>query len=249
MVQVRRAGQRFATRTDWLESRHCFSFGEHYDPDNVAHGRLLVSNDDVVTVGAGFGDHPHRDAEIVTWVLSGSLVHEDSFGHRGIVYPGLAQRMSAGRGIVHAERNDAYRIDPNRPAEPVRFVQMWVRPDEAGTEPSYQQRELDLSDLARGWVPVASGGSPDALVTLGAQDATLWVTELAAGVSRNLPDGPYVHLYVARGQVELESQGRLADGDAVNLLEGDSVRLVAAGPLRVTGRGPLAELLVWETGP
>lgn len=238
---MRRAVERAATRTGWLSSRHSFSFGEHYDPANVGHGRLMVNNDDVVTAGAGYDDHPHRDAEIVTWVLSGSLVHEDSFGHRGIVYPGLGQRMSAGSGIVHAERNDAFRLDASRPAEPVRFVQMWVRPDEAGTPPSYAQRELDLSDLGRDWVPVASGSHSDAGVTLGARDATFWVTQLADGANRWLPEGPYVHVYIAVGAVELEAQGRLS--------EGDSVRLAGAGPLRVTGRGALAEVLVWVTGP
>ena len=87
---------------------------------------------DLVRVGAGYPDHPHRDAEIITWVLSGSLVHEDSRGNSGLIYPGLVQRMSAGSGIVHAERNDAYRIDPTLPAEPVHFIQMWIRPDEPG---------------------------------------------------------------------------------------------------------------------
>ncbi|MBA3529207.1 MAG: pirin family protein, partial [Propionibacteriaceae bacterium] len=100
IIEVRRAGQRFATSTDWLESRHCFSFDDHYDPANVAHGRLIVSNDDLVSTGAGFADHPHRDAEILTWMLSGSLLHEDSNGNRGVTYRGLAARMSAGRGIV-----------------------------------------------------------------------------------------------------------------------------------------------------
>ena len=239
-MQVRRAGQRFLTRTDWLESRHLFSFGEHYDPANVSHGRLLVSNDDLLGVGQGYDDHPHANAEIVTWVLSGSLVHEDSTGHRGVIYPGLAQRMSAGRGIVHAERNDAHRTDADRPAEPVRFVQMWVRPDIADVPPSYQQREVDLGGLRSGWLPVASGPHVDAAVTLGAREATFWVTVLAAGFTRLLPGAPYVHLYVARGAVEVETVGLVA--------EGDSVRVTGPAALRVTGYSPEAELLVWAMG-
>lgn len=243
-VDVRRAGQRFLTRTAWLESRHTFSFGEHYDPANIGHGRLLVSNDEVVQAGTGFDDHPHRDAEIVTWVLSGSLVHTDSSGSRGIVHPGLAQRLSAGSGIVHSERNDAFRLDPDRPAEPVRFIQMWLRPDESGLQPSYQQRELDLGTLDGGWVPVASGEHPDAAVTLGARAATFWVTRLPHGTTRVLPEAPYLHLYVAVGMVDLEEAGTLA--------EGDSVRVSGAAALRLTGAagpeaGP-AEVLVWTMG-
>lgn len=236
-VDVRRAGQRFSTRTEWLDSRHGFSFGAHYDPDNVAHGRLLVNNDDLIRSGSGFADHPHRDAEIVTWVLSGSLVHQDSTGHRGVIYRGLAQRMTAGAGIVHSERNDAFRLDATRAAEPVHFVQMWVRPDESGLAPSYQQRELDPAELSRSWLPVASGHHPDAAVSLGTRDSTLWVTVLEKGVTRTLPRAAFVHLYVASGQLELESAGRLDTGD--------SVRLTGAAGLRVTGLSR-AEVLVWQ---
>ena len=108
-VDVRRTDDRFKTRIDWLDSKHSFSFGHHRDPDNTHHGLLLVSNDDVVLPGAGFDTHPHRDMEIVTWVLKGSLVHQDSEGNTGVLYPGLAQRMSAGTGILHSERNDSWR--------------------------------------------------------------------------------------------------------------------------------------------
>jgi redox-sensitive bicupin YhaK (pirin superfamily) len=238
-IDVHRAADRFLTRTDWLTSRHAFSFGEHYDPDNVGHGSLLVSNDEVVASGRGFDDHPHRDTEIVTWVLSGSLVHEDSAGHRGTVYPGLAQRLTAGAGVVHAERNDAYRLDPTRPAEPVHYVQMWVRPDVSGGAPSYQQREFDLGDLAADWLPVASGSRSDATVSLGSASSTLWATVLGGLGTRVLPAAPFVHLYLARGEVDVEAVGRLATGD--------SVRLSGEASLRVTGVTD-AELLVWEMG-
>ena len=106
-IDVRRAADRFATRIPWLDSHHSFSFGGHYDPANTHHGLLLVNNDDIVAPGTGFDTHPHRDMEIVTWVLRGSLVHQDSTGHAGVIYPGLAQRMSAGTGILHSEKNDA----------------------------------------------------------------------------------------------------------------------------------------------
>src|ERR1041385_2412430 len=106
-IDIRRADQRPHTQLGWLDSHHSFSFGAHYDPDNTHHGLLLVSNDDRVRGGTGFSTHPHRDMEIVTWVLDGSLEHKDSQGHKGIIYPGLAQRMSAGSGIWHSEINNS----------------------------------------------------------------------------------------------------------------------------------------------
>src|SRR3954471_8082191 len=112
-IDVRRAGDRFWTRIGWLDSPPPFSFGQHYDPANTHFGLLLVSNDDVVAPGTGFETHPHRDMEIVTWVLDGQLVHQDSTGHNGVIYPGLAQRMSAGSGILHSEKNDAWRLVPD----------------------------------------------------------------------------------------------------------------------------------------
>ncbi|HET9779463.1 MAG TPA: pirin family protein [Propionibacteriaceae bacterium] len=236
-IELRRAVERFVTRTDEAETYHSFSFGDHYDPMNVGFGRLMVNNDDLVRVGGGYPDHAHRDAEIVTWVLSGSLVHEDSRGNSGLIYPGLAQRMSAGSGIVHAERNDAYRIDPTRPAEPVHFIQMWVRPDKPGGPSSYQQGELALDDLASDWVPIASGRHPDAVVSLGSLSSTLWVSVLPTGISRTLPDGDLLHVYLAGGIVDVEAIGRLEAGD--------SLRLSGSAQLDVSARAE-AELLVWQ---
>jgi redox-sensitive bicupin YhaK (pirin superfamily) len=236
VLQLRRASERFRTAGGGIDTRHGFSCGAHYDPDRVGHGPLLVLNEESLLAGRGFDDHPHADAEIVTWVLSGSLVHADSRGHAGLVVPGLAQRMSAGTGIVHAERNDAFRTDPSRPAEPAHFVQMWLRPDVAGSAPGYAQRELDLAELGRGWRPVASGSDPDAAVSLGSAGSTLWVTVLDAGVRRELPTGPLAHLYVARGAVDVESVGPMAAGD--------TLELTGEAALGVTGHVE-AELLLW----
>ena len=236
-IEVRRAEQRFLTRTDWAETHHSFSFGEHYDPGNVSFGPLLVNNDDVVQARAGYADHPHRDAEIITWVLSGSLVHQDSRGNSGLIYPGLAQRMSAGSGIVHAERNDAYRIDPARPVEPVHFIQMWIMPDESGVTPSYQQHQLALGDLERSWVPVASGRHRDAVVSLGSRGSTLWCGVLRTGTSRTLPGGDLLHVYLARGIVDVETIGPLEAGDSLRLSDSAQPRLSARAE---------AEVLVWQ---
>lgn len=243
-IQVRRAGERFHTvagtgpgAAGWARTWHSFSFGDHYDPDLVGFGALVAHNEETVASGAGYADHPHRDTEIVTWVLSGSLVHVDSAGHRGVVHPGLAQRMSAGSGIVHAERNDAFRLDPDAVPAPVHFVQMWVRPDQSGVTPSYASRALDLADLDHGWLPVASGTRADAAVDLGSAASTLWATRLAEGRVVTLPDAPRLHVFVAAGGVEVESVGLLGPGDAL--------QVVGPAALRVTGLGP-AELLVWE---
>jgi hypothetical protein len=124
VIDVRRAAERFSTRTEWLASRHSFSFGEHYDPANVGFAALVAHNDDVVAVGAGYDTHPHADTEIVTWVLEGSLVHLDSRGGSHVLVQGSVQLLSAGSGVLHSERNDA----PGA-ARPTRFVQMWLRPD------------------------------------------------------------------------------------------------------------------------
>ena len=236
-IAVHRADSRFRTRTDGTDTWHSFSFGEHYDPGNVSFGPLLVHNDDLVQTGAGYPDHRHRDAEIVTWVLAGSLVHEDSAGNRGLVVPGLAQRMSAGSGIVHAERNDAFRLDPTRPATPVRFVQTWLRPDTSGGPQSYEQRQLDLADLENNWVPVASGHHLDAAVRLDSAASTLWVTRIAPGTSRLLPGGELQHVYLADGEIEISPLGRLRAGDALRLTGGDQLQLTGVRP---------AELLVWD---
>jgi redox-sensitive bicupin YhaK (pirin superfamily) len=240
-IDVRRAPGRAATRLDWLDSKHSFSFGRHYDPRNTHHGLLLVNNDDVVRAGAGFETHPHRDMDIVTWVLQGSLVHQDSTGHAGVIYPGLAQRMSAGRGILHSEKNDAWRVDPGRPAdEPVHFVQMWVVPDDEGLPPGYEQLEISDELLRGGLVPVASGMPAHdgaAAIRIHNRDAALYAARLGTGGAVQLPDAPYVHLFVPTGSVLLEGVGPLQAGDAV--------RLTGTGGQTITATEP-AEVLVWE---
>ncbi|MGH3385579.1 MAG: pirin family protein [Nocardioidaceae bacterium] len=237
---ITRSGDRFVTRTEWLESRHAFSYGPHYDPTRTHFGLLLVSNDDVVAPGTGFDPHQHRDTEIVTWVLDGSLVHEDSTGDRGVIHPGLAQRMSAGTGIVHSERNDAWRLDGDEPADPVRYVQMWVVPDAPDGVPGYQQADVaDLLDSGS-WVTVASGLArhrDQTAVTIAQRHAALQVVRLQPGASAQLPAAPYVHVFLARGAVDLEGAGALRDGDAALLTAADGQRITATAP---------AEALVWE---
>ena len=239
-VDVRRAGERFKTRLGWLDSKHSFSFSRHYDPDNTHHGLLLVNNDDIVNPGTGFETHPHQDMEIVTWVLQGSLVHQDSEGHTGVIYPGLAQRMSAGTGILHSEKNDSWRLAGEQHTDPVHFVQMWVVPDEARITPGYEQLEIDHELLSGGLVTVASG-MPEhdgaAAIRIKNRYAALHAARLQPGQSVPLPEAPFLHLFVPRGQVTLEGAGPLAAGDAV--------RFTATGGQQVTATEP-AEILVWE---
>ena len=232
-VELRRREQAFRTELDWLESRHSFSFGPHHDPKNTHHGLLLVSNDDVIRAGTGFSTHPHRDMEIVTWVLDGELEHKDSEGHRGIIYPGLAQRMSAGTGIWHSEMNP-------RADKDVRLVQMWVPPDEEGVKPGYQQLDVNGELAKGGLVPIASGRGHDAAIAIRQKGAVLWGGRLKPGESARVPEGRHAHLYVAKGAVALEGAGGLGEGDAA--------RLTAAGTPSLTAdaaRG--AEVLIWVT--
>jgi redox-sensitive bicupin YhaK (pirin superfamily) len=240
-IDIRRANDRFKTEIGWLDSKHSFSFGHHYDHRNTHHGLLLVNNDDIVVPGTGFETHPHRDMEIVTWVLRGSLVHQDSTGHNGVIYPGLAQRMSAGTGILHSEKNDSWRLQGNKHDEPVHFVQMWVVPDEAGITPGYEQLEIDEKLLSSGaLIPVASGmerHDGETAIRIKNRYAALYAARLVPGQSVQLPEAPYLHLFVPRGNVTLEGAGALETGDAV--------RFTATGGQRVTATEP-AEILVWE---
>ena len=240
-VDIRRADDRFKTKIGWLDSKHSFSFSRHYDRANTHHGLLLVNNDDIVLPGSGFETHPHQDMEIVTWVLQGSLVHQDSTGTSGVIYPGLAQRMSAGTGILHSEKNDSWRLAGGpRHDDPVHFVQMWVVPDEAGITPGYEQLEIDDELLRGGLVTVASGmdrHDGQSAIRIANRYAALHAARLGVDQSVVLPEAPYLHLFVPRGTVDLEGAG--------HLVEGDAVRFTASGGQRVTAIEP-AEILVWE---
>ncbi|GAA5175938.1 pirin-like bicupin family protein [Pseudonocardia eucalypti] len=239
-VDVRRSADRLTTKIDWLDSRHSFSFGGHYEPENTHHGLLLVNNDDRIAPGTGFDTHPHRDMEIVTWVLSGSLVHQDSRGNSGVIYPGLAQRMSAGTGIQHSEKNDSWRLAGEKHDDPVHLVQMWVVPDEAGITPGYEQLEIAPERLAGQLVTVASGmpaHRDEAAIHISNRYAALHASRLEPGEYVRLPEAPLLHLFVPRGSVELEGAGKLETGDAV--------RLTGISGQRVTAVEP-AEILVWE---
>jgi quercetin 2,3-dioxygenase len=234
--QLRRADDRGCTSTDWLQSRHSFAFGQHYEPDNTSFGVLLAHNDDMLAPGSGFDSHPHRDLEILTWVVEGELEHLDSEGRRARVRPGVVQLLSAGTGIQHTERNSGDR--------PLRLVQMWLSPDQHGLEPEYRQLEVtDRLGDAR-WVPVASGlprhRGTDVL-PIRQRAAALSVARLPAGTRLPLPAAPYVHLFVTVGSVTV----RPADGQELSLTAGDALR-ITEGCGEPLSADTAAELLVWE---
>lgn len=221
MIDIRRGADRRTTRTPWLLSRHSFAFGRHYDPTNTGFGSLVSANDDVVAPGGGFTAHAHRDLEIVSWVVEGSLRHEDDAGNQAVVAPGQVQWLTAGTGVEHAETNASS-------DHPVRYVQMWLQPQVAGTAPRYEV--VDVSE-------VLGLGGLAAVIRL--PGATLWVARLDGGDQVDLPDAPWVHVYLTGGAGALTPGGPLEEGDAA--------RLQAAGPVGFRASST-TELLVWEMG-
>jgi quercetin 2,3-dioxygenase len=235
-VDVHRGVDRPLTTADGVVSRHCFSFGRHYDPSNVAFGPLVAVNDETLEAGSGFASHRHADIEIVTWVASGTLVHEDSTGERHLTTPGMVQRLSAGAGVSHTETATA----------PTRFIQMWVTPDPNGGPADYARAEIDIEAMRSRYAVVASGGLGaggviEAAVTVRRAGASLLVARLGAGDTRSLPGADRVHLFVVVGELGLET-GVAAQ---VRLNAGDSARIRSAPELVLTARIS-AEVLVWR---
>lgn len=219
-----------------LDSWQSFPATGNFDLAANAHGVLMVNNEDTVQPGEGFDRHHHRNMEIVTWVLDGALEHRDSVGNTGIIRPGVVQRMSAGTGVLHSERNESGYTS----GRTLRVVQMWVPPSVDDTEPSYEER--DVSDALAGGelVVVASGLGRDVnstAVSLGNRDAALHVARLAPGQSITVPVSPYGHVFVADGEAHVDGIGAVARGDAVRLTDsgGQTIRATSA-----------CEILVWE---
>jgi redox-sensitive bicupin YhaK (pirin superfamily) len=225
---IQRANERAFFDHDWLKTYHSFSFAEYYDPNNEHWGALRVFNDDYVAGGAGFPEHPHRDMEIVTYVLSGELAHRDSMGNHGVVGPGGVQFMSAGTGVRHSEFN-------NEADEVLHLVQMWVLPGKLGTAPSYGQRDFSIDDRRNKWLTIVSGeDNVEAPIRI-TQKATFSVTRLEnSNLLKEFVPKRYGFLFVADGSVE-------ANGEP--LRAGDAVRLYDVERLAVKGSG---ELVLWD---
>jgi len=205
-VVVRPAAARGRTQTDWLDSRHTFSFGEYHDPAHMGFGALRVINDDRVAPGKGFATHGHRDMEIVTYVLEGALEHKDSLGTGSVIRPGEVQIMSAGTGIKHSEFNHS-------PVEPVHLLQIWIVPDRNGLPPRYDQRAFDPAELAGKLRRVVSPDGDDGAIVIH-QDASMHAARLGAAdvVEHALAPGRRAWLQVARGAVTANG-ARLGPGD------------------------------------
>lgn len=225
--------QRHHWWNEWLDSKQSFPATGNYDLAANAHGLLMVHNEDTVFPGEGFDSHEHRDMEILTWVLEGILEHTDSEGNSGLIRPGLIQRMSAGTGIRHTERNASSLTSRDK----LRVVQMWIPPDADGRVPSYD--ELDVRDeLASGELVCVASGMPGRTgVRIGNRFVSLHVARLAPGQSITVPDAPFGHVFVADGSVVFEDIGDLDQGDAV--------RLTGTGGHRVTA-STSSEIMIWE---
>jgi redox-sensitive bicupin YhaK (pirin superfamily) len=223
MITVRHAADRGQTRLDWLDSYHSFSFGDYYDPAHNQFRSLRVLNDDKVAPGAGFGMHPHRDFEIVTYVVSGAVQHKDSLGTGAVVRPGEVQRMTAGTGVLHSEFNPSA-------TEPVHLLQIWLTPERRGLTPAYEQKAFPDADRRGQWRLVASHDGRDGSVTIH-QDADTFATILETGdaVTHFVRPGRFAWIQVARGHVTLNGQ-KLAAGDGAEVSEETALKIVAVEP-------------------
>ncbi|MGE0443632.1 MAG: pirin family protein [Vicinamibacterales bacterium] len=230
MIVRRPAAERGRADFGWLDSRHTFSFGEYYDPRFMGFRALRVINEDRVKPGYGFPTHPHRDMEIISYVLDGALAHRDSMGTGSVIRPGDVQRMSAGTGVLHSEMNPS-------DSEPVHFLQIWLLPDERGIQPSYEEKRFPVEEKQGRLRLVAARDARDGAVAIH-QDVDLYAGVFAAGDGArvDLRPGRHAWLQVARGAVTL-------NGHAFNQGDGAAVSDEGALDLQATED---AEVLVFD---
>jgi redox-sensitive bicupin YhaK (pirin superfamily) len=231
MIAVRKAQERGHANHGWLDSFHTFSFADYYDPREMGFGTLRVINEDRVAPGMGFGRHPHRDMEIISYVLEGGLEHKDSIGTGSVIRPGDVQRMSAGTGVFHSEFNASK-------SEPVHFLQIWIEPNRLGVAPDYEQKHFADSEKQGRLRLIASGDGADGSVRLN-QDARVYAAILNGEdeeLSYVLPAQHHAYLHVARGRLKLN--------DTV-LSAGDGAKISGETELRLS-RGENAEVLLFD---
>jgi quercetin 2,3-dioxygenase len=231
IFSIQRSGDRYFADHGWLKTYLSFSFADYYDPRNLNWGALRVFNDDRIAPGQGFPTHPHRDMEILTYVLDGELEHKDSMGNRGVVGAGSVQYMSAGTGVAHSEFNHSRE-------KPLHLVQMWVLPSAPKMKPAYGQREFTTQDRLNRWLLVASGESGnDAPVQLG-QSASFYVARLeSAAIGHDLAADRFGFFFVADGTIKVNGE---------SLESGDAVRMAGAQRLDASGSG---EIVLWDLPP
>src|SRR5437660_2668996 len=233
MIQVRRAGERGHANHGWLDTYHTFSFSDYYDPRFMGFRSLRVINEDWVKPGHGFPTHPHRDMEIITYVLDGSLEHKDSMGTGSVIRPGEIQKMSAGTGVRHSEFNHSK-------SEPVHLLQIWILPERDGIKPMYEQKTIPAEEKQGKLRLLASpsGGNGGGAVKL-YQDAELYTAALGKAdvVEHDLRDGRYAWVQVARGAVKVNGQ---------ELKAGDGAAVAQEAKLRITGNAEQREVLLFD---
>jgi redox-sensitive bicupin YhaK (pirin superfamily) len=229
MIQVRKAQDRGHFNFGWLDTFHTFSFGEYFDPEHVHFRALRVINEDKVAPGAGFPTHPHRDMEIVTYVLEGALEHKDSMGNGSIIRPGDVQRMSAGTGITHSEFN------PSK-SDGTHLLQIWLLPERKGLTPSYQQTRFDEAERRGRLRLIASRDGREGSVTIH-QDAAIYAGLLdGQDAVHNLAFGRHTWIQVAHGAVTVNGQ---------EVKQGDGVALSGESEVKLTGSRQ-AEVLLFD---
>ena len=231
MITIRPSNERGRANFGWLDSRHTFSFGSYYDPQHMGFSTLRVINEDKVTPAQGFGTHGHRDMEIVSYVLSGALEHKDSMGNGSIIRPGDVQRMSAGTGITHSEFNASTN-------EPVHFLQIWILPNQAGLQPTYEEKHFDFEAKQGKLALVGSQDGRDGSVTIH-QDVDLYVGSLhnSDRISYTINNNRAVWIQVAKGSVLLNER----------LLEaGDGAAIVDESEITLVGHDKEGEILLFD---
>jgi redox-sensitive bicupin YhaK (pirin superfamily) len=225
MITIRKSQERGHANHGWLDSYHTFSFADYYDPKHMGFRSLRVINDDVIAGGGGFGTHPHRDMEIITYVIRGALEHGDSMGNGSVIRPGDVQYMAAGTGVQHSEFNHS-------PSEEVRLLQIWIQPDRRGAKPGYAEKRF--ADAAPGQLHlVTSKAGRDGSIAIN-QDADLWLAKFAGGerVTHPLASGRAAYVQVAEGEVTLNGQP-LQQGDGAQVNGETALELTAAGKAQV----------------
>ncbi len=230
MITLRPSEERGHFNHGWLDTYHTFSFADYFDPEHVQFRTLRVINEDVIAPGRGFGTHPHRDMEIITYVLDGALQHRDSLGNGSIIRPGDGQRMSAGSGIQHSEFNPST-------TEPVHLLQIWILPEKKGLEPGYEQKAFP-PELKQGkWKVIAERTPSNGAVKIH-QDVKLSVASLVAGeqITYALAEGRHAWIQIARGSVTLNGIA-MKPGDGAGVSQENELTIAA---------GEAAEVLVFD---
>ena len=218
-MKIRRSNERCYADHGWLRSYHTFSFANYMDPNHMGFRALRVINEDRVAPGHGFGAHPHRDMEIISYVLDGEMEHKDNMGNGEVMRPGDVQRMSAGTGVLHSEFNHSQENG-------LHFLQIWIEPAQRGISPSYEQKAFPTAERQGQWSLVASQDGRDGSVGVN-QDVNLYASLLSAGDHLTTPPSRYAWLHVVKGSIEVNGE-RLTTGDAAAFTPDEHVELTSS---------------------